>query len=85
MWKENLVSYRRGISSTFGIHRDRAKYSRGFCEFNPTTGSGTHVSGFKEGIFAAVKGFVDKQGMTIKGVKLSSDDVFQRGKLFSVL
>ena len=48
----------------------------------PTTGSGTHVSGFKEGIFAAVKGFVDKQGMTIKGVKLSSDDVFQRASFF---
>ena len=51
----------------------------------PTTGSGTHVSGFKEGIFAAVKGFIDKQGMTIKGVKLSSDDVFSESKLFSVL
>ena len=53
-----------------------------FVNLIPTTGSGTHVSGFKEGIFAAVKGFIDKQGMTIKGVKLSSDDVFQRASFF---
>ena len=31
-----------------------------------------------------MKGFIDKQGMTIKGVKLSSDDVF-REQAFSVL
>ncbi len=53
-----------------------------FVNLIPTTGSGTHVSGFKEGIFAAVKGFIDKQGMTIKGVKLSSDDVFQGASFF---
>ena len=53
-----------------------------FVNLIPTTGSGTPVSGFKEGIFAAVKGFVEKQSMTIKGVKLSSDDVFHRASFF---
>jgi len=53
-----------------------------FVNLIPTTGSGTHVSGFKEGIFAAVKGFMDKQGIMIKGVKLSSDDVFQKASFF---
>ena len=53
-----------------------------FVNLIPTTGSGTHVSGFKEGILLHVKGFIDKQGMTIKGVKLSSDDVFQRASFF---
>ncbi len=53
-----------------------------FVNLIPTTGFGTHVSGFKEGIFSAVKGFIDKQGMVVKGIKLTSEDVFQKACFF---
>ena len=50
----------------------------------PTTGSGTHVSGFKEG-FCCCERVCRKQSMTIKGVKLSSDDVFHRASFFCLV
>jgi topoisomerase-4 subunit B len=44
----------------------------------PTVAGGTHESGLKEGLFAAVKGFIDLHSLLPKGVKLMPDDVFSR-------
>ncbi|PIV92289.1 MAG: DNA topoisomerase IV subunit B [Gallionellales bacterium CG_4_8_14_3_um_filter_54_18] len=44
----------------------------------PTWSGGTHDSGLRDGVFGAVKGFVELHGMLPKGVKLTSDDVFSR-------
>jgi topoisomerase IV subunit B len=44
----------------------------------PTVAGGTHDSGLKEGLFAAVKGFIEMHALLPKGVKLMSDDVFSR-------
>ncbi len=44
----------------------------------PTTAGGTHESGLREGLFAAVKGFVELHGLQPKGVKLLPEDVFAR-------
>ncbi|HSM21110.1 MAG TPA: ATP-binding protein, partial [Rubrivivax sp.] len=44
----------------------------------PTVAGGTHESGLKDGLFAAVKGFIDLHGLLPKGVKLMPDDVFSR-------
>ncbi len=49
-----------------------------FVNLIPTTAGGTHESGFKEGVFLAVKGFIEKQNLMVKGVKLITDDVFQK-------
>ncbi len=44
----------------------------------PTTAGGTHESGLREGLFAAVKGFVELHGLQPKGVKLLAEDVAAR-------
>ncbi len=44
----------------------------------PTVAGGTHESGLKDGLFGAVKGFIDVHGLLSKGVKLMPDDVFSR-------
>jgi topoisomerase IV subunit B len=44
----------------------------------PTVAGGTHESGLKDGLFGAVKGFIDLHGLLPKGVKLMPEDVFSR-------
>jgi topoisomerase IV subunit B len=44
----------------------------------PTVAGGTHESGLKDGMFAAVKGFIDLHSLLPKGVKLMPEDVFSR-------
>jgi topoisomerase-4 subunit B len=44
----------------------------------PTVAGGTHESGLKDGLFGAVKGFIDLHGLLPKGVKVMPDDVFSR-------
>ena len=44
----------------------------------PTSAGGTHESGLREGLFAAVKGFIELHGLQPKGVKLLPEDVFAR-------
>jgi topoisomerase-4 subunit B len=44
----------------------------------PTTAGGTHESGLRDGLFNAVKGFVDLHSLLPKGVKLLPEDVFAR-------
>ncbi|HEY0878479.1 MAG TPA: ATP-binding protein, partial [Zeimonas sp.] len=44
----------------------------------PTTAGGTHESGLREGLFGAVKGFIELHGLQPKGVKLLAEDVAAR-------
>jgi topoisomerase-4 subunit B len=44
----------------------------------PTVAGGTHESGLKDGLFGAVKGFIDVHSLLPKGVKLMPEDVFSR-------
>jgi topoisomerase IV subunit B len=44
----------------------------------PTVAGGTHEAGLKDGLFTAVKGFIDMHSLLPKGVKLMPDDVFSR-------
>ena len=44
----------------------------------PTSAGGTHEAGLREGLFGAVKSFVEMHSMLPKGVKLLPDDVFAR-------
>jgi topoisomerase-4 subunit B len=44
----------------------------------PTVAGGTHESGLKDGLFGAIKGFIDLHALLPKGVKLMPDDVFSR-------
>ncbi|MGF6756916.1 DNA topoisomerase IV subunit B [Paraburkholderia sp. GAS334] len=44
----------------------------------PTPAGGTHESGLREGLFQAVKSFVEMHNLQPKGVKLLAEDVFAR-------
>ena len=44
----------------------------------PTSAGGTHESGLRDGVFQAVKSFVDLHSLLPKGVKLLPEDVFAR-------
>lgn len=44
----------------------------------PTVAGGTHESGLKDGLFGAIKGFIELHSLLPKGVKLMPDDVFSR-------
>lgn len=44
----------------------------------PTPQGGTHESGLKDGLFQAMKAFMDVHGLQTKGVKVLSEDVFGR-------
>lgn len=44
----------------------------------PTPFGGTHESGLKDGVFQALKNFIDIHGLLPKGVKLQTDDAFTR-------
>ena len=44
----------------------------------PTSAGGTHEAGLRDGLFTAVKSFVELHSLLPKGVKLLPDDVFAR-------
>ena len=44
----------------------------------PTTAGGTHDSGLRDGLFTAVKSFIELHALLPKGVKLMPEDVFAR-------
>jgi topoisomerase IV subunit B len=44
----------------------------------PTVAGGTHESGLKDGLFGAIKGFVELHALLPKGVKLMPEDAFGR-------
>jgi len=49
-----------------------------FVNLIPTPAGGTHESGLREGLFGAVKGFIEMHALLPKGVKLMPEDVFAR-------
>ena len=44
----------------------------------PTVAGGTHEAGLKDGLFGAIKGFIELHGLLPKGVKPMPEDVFSR-------
>ncbi len=57
---------------------DGAVCRESYVNLIPTTAGGTHESGLKDGLFAAVKGFIEAHSLQPKGVKLMPEDVFSR-------
>ena len=44
----------------------------------PTPAGGTHEAGLRDGVFTAIKNFIDHHALLPKGVKLTADDAFGR-------
>ncbi len=57
---------------------DGAVMRESYVNLIPTTAGGTHESGLKDGLFQAVKGFIEMHSLQPKGVKLMPEDVFSR-------
>ena len=67
-----------GASWCVGFTEDGATVRESYVNLIPTVAGGTHESGLKDGLFQAVKGFIDMHSLQPKGVKLMSEDVFSR-------
>jgi len=57
---------------------DGAVTRESYVNLIPTPAGGTHDAGLREGLFGAVRAFVDAHGLLPKGVKLLPEDVFAR-------
>jgi topoisomerase-4 subunit B len=57
---------------------DGALLRESYVNLIPTVAGGTHESGLKDGLFGAIKGFIEMHALLPKGVKLMPEDVFSR-------
>jgi topoisomerase IV subunit B len=67
-----------GAAWCVAFTEDGATLRESYVNLIPTVAGGTHEAGLKDGLFAAVKSFIDMHSLLPKGVKLMPDDVFSR-------
>ena len=67
-----------GAAWCVAFTEDGAAVRESYVNLIPTPAGGTHESGLRDGLFQAVKGFIDLHALAPKGVKLLPEDVFAR-------
>ena len=67
-----------GASWCVAFTEDGAPVRESYVNLIPTRAGGTHESGLRDGLFTAVKSFIELHSLLPKGVKLLPDDVFAR-------
>jgi topoisomerase IV subunit B len=67
-----------GASWCVAFTDDGAVLRESYVNLIPTVAGGTHESGLKDGLFGAIKNFIDLHALLPKGVKLMPEDVFSR-------
>ena len=67
-----------GASWCVAFTEDGPTVRESYVNLIPTSAGGTHESGLRDGLFAAVKSFVDFHSLLPKGIKLMPEDVFAR-------
>jgi topoisomerase IV subunit B len=67
-----------GASWCVAFTEDGQPVRESYVNLIPTTAGGTHESGLRDGLFAAVKSFIEFHALAPKGVKLLPEDVFAR-------
>ncbi len=67
-----------GASWCVAFTEDGNPVRESYVNLIPTSAGGTHESGLRDGLFNAVKSFVDLHSLLPKGVKLLPEDVFAR-------
>jgi topoisomerase-4 subunit B len=67
-----------GAQWAVAFTEDGAPVRESYVNLIPTTAGGTHDSGLRDGLFQAVKSFIELHGLLPKGVKLMPEDVFAR-------
>ena len=72
------VAEGEGAAWCVAFTEDGAPVRESYVNLIPTVAGGTHESGLKDGLFGAIKGFIDLHSLLPKGVKLMPEDVFSR-------
>jgi len=72
------VAEGEGAAWVVAFTEEGAPLRESYVNLIPTVAGGTHESGLKDGLFGAVKNFIELHGLLPKGVKLMPDDVFSR-------
>jgi len=67
-----------GASWAVAFTEDGAPVRESYVNLIPTSAGGTHDSGLRDGLFNAVKSFIELHALLPKGVKLMPEDVFAR-------
>ena len=67
-----------GASWAVAFTEDGSPVRESYVNLIPTNAGGTHDSGLRDGLFTAVKSFIELHGLLPKGVKLMPEDVFAR-------
>ncbi len=67
-----------GAAWAVAFTEDGAPVRESYVNLIPTPSGGTHDSGLRDGLFQAVKGFIELHALLPKGVKLMPEDVFAR-------
>ena len=71
-------SPRAKVLTGCGLDRGRGGHTRVVREPDSDLGRRTHEAGLREGLFGAVRSFIDAHQLLPKGVKLLPEDVFAR-------
>ncbi|TXH90194.1 MAG: type IIA DNA topoisomerase subunit B [Rhodoferax sp.] len=67
-----------GASWCVAFTEDGSPVRESYVNLIPTVAGGTHESGLRDGLFQAVKSFIELHSLLPKGVKLMPEDVFVR-------
>mgnify|MGYP000904077634 CR=1 FL=1 len=67
-----------GASWCVAFTEDGQPVRESYVNLIPTSAGGTHESGLRDGLFTAVKSFIELHSLLPKGVKLMPEDVFAR-------
>ena len=67
-----------GAAWCVAFTEDGATVRESYVNLIPTSAGGTHESGLRDGLFTAVKSFIELHSLLPKGVKLMPEDVFAR-------
>ncbi|MDE2203686.1 MAG: type IIA DNA topoisomerase subunit B, partial [Burkholderiaceae bacterium] len=75
---EEGFAFGEGASWVVAWTEEGSPVRESYVNLIPTPAGGTHESGLREGLFQAVKSFVEMHALQPKGVKLMPEDVFAR-------
>ena len=76
--KDENFAEGEGAAWAVAFTEDGAPVRESYVNLIPTSAGGTHDSGLRDGLFQAVKGFIELHALLPKGVKLLPEDVFAR-------
>ncbi|MEO8250475.1 MAG: DNA topoisomerase IV subunit B, partial [Burkholderiales bacterium] len=76
--KDESYAEGEGASWCVAFTEDGQPVRESYVNLIPTSAGGTHESGLREGLFNAVKSFIELHALLPKGVKLLPEDVFAR-------